>query len=166
MSSITATEITAMITHLDNVIREGLALGNISQVMKQEKAKIKKVFELEETLPDEHKTSFRIKIFLWEFLMNWLKAGKRAADDSFLQQQRTVMRTFDQQSTSHVAQPGPTALAPPESVDGPNGGPASAPAPKQVLPTNARTSNTPATPKVLQPMYTQSNTRLNKGVQV
>ncbi|KIL56226.1 hypothetical protein M378DRAFT_17268 [Amanita muscaria Koide BX008] len=91
-----------------------ISASNIREVMKQQKAEIKNIFDLEDSLSDEHKAPFRIKIFLWEFLMKWLTAGRKV-DDSFVQEQCKAMHTLDKQA-------GPVALAQKAPVDGAKGG--------------------------------------------
>ncbi|KAM6497839.1 hypothetical protein JOM56_005787 [Amanita muscaria] len=133
MSSITAAEITAILTRLDNGVRQGLQSGTIGDVMAAQDAELKQLFKVEKTLPASGKGPFQVNIFLWPFIVAWRKAGKKA-DDAFVQTQRKALQIFDKQAPQAPhAPPPPPPPPPPPATSAPVPPPAtSAPAPAQL----------------------------------
>ncbi|KAM6493519.1 hypothetical protein JOM56_011653 [Amanita muscaria] len=129
MSSITAAEITAILTRLDNGVRQGLQSGTIGDVMAAQDAELKQLFKVEKTLPASGKGPFQVNIFLWPFIVAWRKAGKKA-DDAFVQTQRKALQIFDKQAPQAPQAPHAPPPPPPPATSAPVPPPAtSAPAP-------------------------------------
>ncbi|KAF8799688.1 hypothetical protein BYT27DRAFT_7217438 [Phlegmacium glaucopus] len=118
MSKISASDVSQKISAMDSAIREGLILGNIADVMRQNKSKLGCIFKTCRSLvdlPNAVAEAYSTRVFLWPFCLAWTKAGL-LADNKFITEQLQAMTAFDRtsQKVQHpetVPETQPSAIA-------------------------------------------------------
>ncbi|KAF8803381.1 hypothetical protein BYT27DRAFT_7260121 [Phlegmacium glaucopus] len=102
MSTITTSNISQRISTLDCTIQDALQLGNIANVMKQNKAELGWLFKTRRSLsnlPNAVAQAYLARVFLWPFCLAWTKAGLQA-NDHFITEQVQAMQAFNHLSQS------------------------------------------------------------------